>query len=725
MMRHVKRFTLWALLAILCPTVALGQPQNEIQEIKVQESGDKTQILLKAKQPLVYTKFHLSEPERLIIDLAGTTLGQYQQPIDVNQGAVVQIQPQDGEEPSYVARLVITLTEAVGSQVRTEGETLVIDLEKPVGAAASEAVAPPVAPMEAPKIEEAPVVEAPPPPTGPSAATVVSAIKVEKTEKGSRVLIQTDGEITPTVFMLDGSRLVVDLPDTTSQVRPATMPVSNRVLKQIRVGQHTRPKKVRVVLDLTKPVTYRSEAQAGMVVVSLEEAEKPASAERPAAAEAPPPPKKEEPMVKKEAAPPSREVSIAPGRKFTGTRISLDFQDAELVNVIRLIADVSGLNIVLGDDVKGKVTIKLINVHWDQALDLILKMHNLGQIRDGNIIRVATLTKIAAQQEEEAKAKENQLKAEDLQTSVVYINYSNATDLVETLKKSLSPRGEITVDKSTNSLVIRDTDKNVVGVNDLIRALDRRTPQVQIEARIVQADTSFARSLGIQWGVAAQSVAGNNIFGIQGTGTSPGQAFNTFAPNFAVNLPASVSGLTNVPSVGLSFGRFTDSPINLDLRLSAGELSGLTKTISNPRIITLDNREAKIEQGESIPFQTTSQQGTQTTFVDATLTLQVTPHITADGNISMKIKATNNQLGTFSGPAGPSIAKREASTEVLVTDGETMVIGGVFVDKRANISSAIPLLSRIPLIGWLFKNDNKTETQNELLIFLTPKIVKT
>jgi type IV pilus assembly protein PilQ len=228
--------------------------------------------------------------------------------------------------------------------------------------------------------------------------------------------------------------------------------------------------------------------------------------------------------------------------------------------------------------------------------------------------------------------------------------------------------------------------------------------------------------------VAFSTVNKNSVFGIQGINNAAGvtpPAFGVTAPDFAVNLPASVSGMNAVPSAGFNFGRLTNNPISLDLRLSAGELNGLTKTISSPKVTTLNNTKAKIEQGESIPFQTSSANtGPTTTFVDANLVLEVTPHITPDQSIIMKVKAARDSLGSFSGPAGPSIAKRDATTEVLVRDGETTVIGGIFVDEKNETETGIPFLSKIPILGWLFKNSVNTDTKNELLIFITPSIVK-
>ncbi|MGH7254694.1 MAG: type IV pilus secretin PilQ [Nitrospirales bacterium] len=420
-----------------------------------------------------------------------------------------------------------------------------------------------------------------------------------------------------------------------------------------------------------------------------------------------------------------------------GRRISLDFQQADISNVLRLIAEVSGFNIVVGEGVKNKVTIKLVNVPWDQALDMLLKMNNLGMIREGNIVWIDTLSNIARQQEEEAKLKESKEKAEELITRVIYIQNIPAQTLQNTLRQYLSPRGSINFNQQSNALIIKDTESNITVVQRLIEGLDQPERQVHIEARIVQADTSYARSLGIQWGVVDSSVSNNGNFRVFGNLTGP---FNevkladnedgTFETDFMINLPAAVTGLSSVPSIGLMVGKLIGG-FGLDARLSAGELLGLTKVIAAPKITTLNNQEAKIEQGESIPFQTTSLQGTQTTFVDANLTLQVTPQITSrdpkekDARIILKVKTTRNAVGARSNPAGPSIDKREATTQVMLRNGETMVMGGIYVDTQTNTVAGLPWMSRIPVLGWLFKNKSESIAKQELLIFLTPTLIET
>ncbi|MBH0191422.1 MAG: type IV pilus secretin PilQ [Nitrospira sp.] len=431
----------------------------------------------------------------------------------------------------------------------------------------------------------------------------------------------------------------------------------------------------------------------------------------------------------------SRADDVVAGQtRFVGRRISLDFQQADITNILRLIADVSGFNIVVGEGVKSKVTMKLVNVPWDQALDMLLKMNGLGMIRQGSIVWVDTLSNLAKQQDEEARAKDAKVKAEELVDRVFYIKNIQAQELMASLRTYLSPRGVMQFNAGSNALIVRETESKLAIMRQLVEGLDLEVPQVQIEARIVQADTVYARGLGIQWGFQAANRTPstfNAIGGLNGPfGEVAGTGNSTISRSWLVNLPAQVGGLPAVPGIGWTFGKL-GGDFALDMRLSAGELLGLTKVIAAPKIMTLDKREAKISQGESIPFQTTSLQGTQTTFVDANLELNVTPQITSRDpkedakRILLKVRATRNAVGARSNPAGPSIDRREANTQVLVRDGETMVIGGVFVDTQNNNVQGVPYMSRIPVLGWLFKNKSESVSKQELLIFLTPSIVKT
>lgn len=424
----------------------------------------------------------------------------------------------------------------------------------------------------------------------------------------------------------------------------------------------------------------------------------------------------------------SRDEAVVDQPRYVGRRMSLDFQSAEITNVLRLIAEVSGFNIVVGEGVKAKVTMKIVNVPWDQALDMLLKMNGLGMIKQGNIVWVDTLSNIAKQQQEEANARNSKTAAEELVTRIFYLRNVQAQEVQQSLRQYITSRGMMQSNVGSNAIIVRDVESKIGVIKQMIDGLDIMVPQVEIEARVVQANTNYTRSLGIQWGFSNVNQLGNSngVANFRAGTTGP---FGAPESNFLVNLPASVAGLTPPPALGFQFGK-TDGAL-LDLRLSAGEALGLTKVIASPKITTLDKRDAKISQGESIPFQTVSLQGTQTTFVDANLELQVTPQITSRDpnevakNIMMKVRATRNAVGARSNPAGPSIDKREANTQVLVRDGETMVIGGVYVDSQQNNVNGVPYLSRIPVLGWLFKNKIEDIARQELLIFLTPNIVKT
>ena len=423
-------------------------------------------------------------------------------------------------------------------------------------------------------------------------------------------------------------------------------------------------------------------------------------------------------------------------KRYLGRKISLDVKDADIQNIFRLIAEVSHLNVVVADEVKGKITMRLMDVPWDQALDIILKTKGLGMVLEGNIMRIASTKKLAAEEKrllEQKKAKE---KLEDLSIKLVSVNFADAKDLQAKVKDLLSDRGSVTVDDRTNTLVIKDIQANIDKAVSLIEKLDTSTPQVLIEARIVEAQSTFARDLGVQWGVdTGLKGAGKTQVGAFGSSSTSGLSApsnlqslgldsNLGTSNLALSLPASGSA-GPLGAIGFTFGKLTGDPLLIDLKLSAGEVKGLSKTISRPRIITLDNKEAKISQGDSVPFETVSDSGTQTQFIDATLELTVTPHITPDGSVVMKIKASRNSIGSFRSSSGtPSISKKEASTEIIVRDGETAVIGGIVVSDKSDNLSGVPALYKVPVLGWLFKNKSLADTQTELLIFITPKIVK-
>jgi len=437
------------------------------------------------------------------------------------------------------------------------------------------------------------------------------------------------------------------------------------------------------------------------------------------------------------------------GRKYHGQRISMDFKDADLTNVFRIIAEVSNLNIITADDVKGKVSVRLVNVPWDQALDIVLRSKSLGAVQEGNVLRIAPLSSLRKEEQErfdamkqvdqsrqEALNRAAEIKAtQEAVFDTIPISYGKASEMLTKIKPLASKYGKLDSDDRTNVLIIRDLPQNIAEVKALVATLDTATPQVLIEARIVEVDTSFTRELGVQWGGSYRTDRGNTQYGLTGAQDSsgapiPGGAViaattNPFTatapvPSFAVNLPAAIG---QGAGGGIAFGILRDN-LRLDLSLSALEASGKGKIISSPKIVTTDNKEATIEQGTQIPYSTVSASGTQTQFIDATLSLKVTPHITPDGRVSMKLEAKNDSQGEVGATGQPAINKKKATTEVLIGDGETTVIGGILQISRTENQAGLPWLSKIPVLGYLFRKDTNQTRNRELLIFITPKIMK-
>ncbi len=430
---------------------------------------------------------------------------------------------------------------------------------------------------------------------------------------------------------------------------------------------------------------------------------------------------------------PSYASAGAPQKKgYTGRRISLEFHDIEVRNLLRLIADVSKKNMVVADDVGGKVTVSLRNVPWDQALDLVLRSKGLGKEEMGNIIRVAKLEDIAKEQEALAKAAEARKPLIPLKVRIIPVNFARAGDMAGRIKDVLTERGSVSTDERTNVLIVKDVQEALTRAEGLVRNLDTAIPQVLIESRIVEASSNFNKAIGVQWGGnASMSQASGNPTGLafpniaSGAGAAGGgpTTGTANAPQYAVNLPAAI-GQGAGGGIGMVFGS-AGGAFNLNLRLSALENSGVVKTISSPRVATIDNKEATIGQGISMPYSQVSASGVNTTFIEAKLELKVTPHVSADGSILLKIKATNNQANPqLTGANGqPSISKREAETEVLVKDGETTVIGGIFTRQTSTRRSAVPFFGKIPIIGFFFRTDADSDDHTELLIFITPRIL--
>jgi type IV pilus assembly protein PilQ len=603
-------------------------------------------------------------------------------------------------------------------------------------------------------------------------------------------------------FRLDGPpRLVIDVsgPDTASP-RVDFFPVRDGLVRRIRTGHYEG--RMRVVVDLHEagPAAYSVREEGGVLVAYLgdvnaaaidvppavpaggpESDAVPESAATtplapPAAslhdeseAAAPPSAAPEGParlaaITEKSSSPevpkPRNPVveEIAP-RTFTGQRISLDFKDADVQNVLRVIADVSGLNVVATDDVTGKVTLHLVDVPWDQALDIVLKANRLKMVRDGNVVRISTVERLREEQEALRAQHEAETELEPLQVRYVRVNYARADkELVDKVKGVLTERGSAAFDDRTNTIIIRDIGRGVDDAGELVRRLDTQSPQVLIEANLVEATIDFARALGVQWGYRrlqgpqTGNPTGSNFPGTVNIGGS-GLGTGTPAPPVTGGAPQpSVPFIADFPvptNFGPGFGPGGGSALDLALgsisgsdtlaaRLTALEEEGKGKIISRPRVITLNNVPATIQSltilrvklpstGTVVNTGTGGAAGTASTAtekINTGITLVVTPQVSSDGYVLLNINAKSSQADfTRTVDSIPVEISREANSNVLIRDGETVVLGGIFRNEANDTETGLPYLRRVPGLGWLFKRMLRRDRKEELIVFITPQVV--
>jgi len=397
---------------------------------------------------------------------------------------------------------------------------------------------------------------------------------------------------------------------------------------------------------------------------------------------------------------------------YKGRKVTLEFADAEVRKIFQLLAEVSNKNFVLGDEVTGAISLKLVNVPWDQALDIILDTKGLDKREEGNIILIKGKGKFKSQAEEDLEIKKTQLKNEPLFTEYFPVNYSKSGSMKAQIESLITANtGKVSEDERTNTLIITAIRSDIDRIKIYLARMDVPERQVMIEARIVEASSTFTQNLGVSWGVHYRD------------GSSSFLGINTLDNSFGgLTTPTVTSGQSGVPgtNMGISFGRLA-SNIQLDMRLNAAATAGLIKIVSTPKIATLNNKTAKITQGQSIPYvNTTSTAGATTQFVQAVLSLEVKPHINANGTIGMEIKATNNSAGAGN---PPPINTKEATTEMLLKDGETTVIGGIYKEDETQSEEGVPFLMDIPFLGRLFKSSETRKIKSELLIFITPRIL--
>ena len=430
--------------------------------------------------------------------------------------------------------------------------------------------------------------------------------------------------------------------------------------------------------------------------------------------------------------------ALGGAREYAGDPVSMEFQNADLRSVLRAFAEISELNFVLDPQVAGRVDVALVDVPWDQAFDVILQANRLGYVVDGTVVRIAPVVTLDAEEEERRSRAERQALAGDLVVITRALGYARAVDLADLVTRTvLSERGQVQLDGRTNTLIIVDLPDRIGRVQELIDALDRPQSQVEIQARIVQASQDYLRELGVQWGVAARAAPeiGNTtslsfpnrggitgrVGGVQGPadGADP-RALESENSGTAVALGAPSAST----ALGLAMGAI-DGSLNLDVVLSAAESDGQVRVLSNPRITTQNNVQATITQGDQIPIQTVANNTVTVTFRDAALRLAVTPQITTSDTVIMRIEI-GNDFADFARQVNgvPPIVTQSASTTVQVPDGATTVIGGIYESARTRSARRVPGIHRVPILGWFFRSRAERRRSDELLIFLTPRIVR-
>ena len=705
--RRLGRAALAALagLAAFATQAAMAQVGTRLEKVELQsQPGEQLEVRLvldgPAPQPMAFT---IDNPARLAVDLPGTTIALESRRIDVNAGGVDTIV---AAEASGRTRLVFNMEQMQPYQTRVDGNTVYVTLGQGVSSMAA----------AAPAAQSAAAAAA------PASGTSIEKVDFRRGPDGAgRVLVRLGDPRMQASLKQEGGRIVIDLPRAT--------------LADEQVRRYD-------VVDFATPVSSfdvtRTAAGARIVVAAAGDFEQLAyQSDRDYVLELRPRPKS---------------AVVDPSKKeYKGERLTLNFQDIETRAVLQLLAETSGQNIVVSDSVQGNVTLRLQNVPWDQALDIVLRTKGLDKRQEGNVIYVAPSAELAAREKQLLESQKALTELSPVRTEYLQVNYAKASDLAALIKSQgktslLSDRGSISIDDRTNTLLLQDTADRLADIRRLVATLDIPVKQVLIEARIVIVNDDFSRELGVRFGGAFVGNYGSSDglmwMGSQGLNSADGDRGPIISPNGpggvgldgnqVATAPVPDRYLVNLP-VSNPAGRLAltllDSDYVVDLEISAAQTEGRGEIVSAPRVITANGKEASIEQGVEIPYQESASSGATTTqFKKAVLSLKVTPQITPDDRIILDLTVSKDNVGqvvpSATGGFVPSIDTREITTQVLVNDGQTVVLGGILETERRDVTNKVPFLGDLPALGWMFRSKQKIDNKDELLIFVTPKILR-
>lgn len=709
----VSRFG-WMLAALFAASAgAQDAGERALREIDVQPlTGQRLELRLRtdgdAPQPVSFT---VDDPARIAVDLPGTALAMSRRQ-DVNLGPLRNIQT---AEANGKTRIVLNLDQMVPYDTRVEGDTVFVVLgqESSGGQSASTFAGQPVSTgaMGAPAAR----------PAAPAGPRSVGNIDFRRGADGAgQVVVELSDPRTSVDVREEGGRIVVDFRDTQ---------LPSELMRRLDVTDFATPV---AVVD-----AVRNDRDARLVVSASSEYDQVAY--------------QSDNVFTLELKPPVEEEGppgvFDPDKEYDGERLTLNFQDIEIRAVLQLLAETSGINIVVSDTVQGNVTLRLQNVPWDQALDILMTTKGLDMRRNGNVMIVAPADEIAAREQSQLQALQSLRELEPLRSEFIQVNYAKAAELAELIRGGgssnalISQRGSVAVDVRTNTLLVQDTDDRLTNIRRLVATLDIPVRQVLIESRIVIVNDDYRRDLGVRFGTTLVKESGSDgLVGLTGTGSGSDQIVQSALDNLNSTgspFPVAVGSADQRYNVNLPVanpaGSFAlailDSDYLVDLELSALQAEGQGEIISTPRVITANQREARIEQGVEIPYQESASSGATTTqFKEAVLSLTVTPQITPDDRIIMDLVVTKDSVGevvpSATGGVVPSIDTRSVITTTIVNDGETVVLGGIYETENRDTVNKVPVLGDIPGLGYLFRNRQLVNDNAELLIFVTPRILR-
>ncbi|WP_171500838.1 type IV pilus secretin PilQ family protein [Acinetobacter junii] len=704
-MNHAFRQFSMAAVAIAISQVASAQVGiTNIVPMNLGDQGTEIRVMFNGLPPQPQA-YQLEQPARLILDFdkAQQNLKQTSIPVSTNEASSINVAADDQR-----ARLIVNLKDSGAFTTRVEGNTFVLKINSAKPALI----------------------------TNPTVATRqvqqgVSNIGFQRGNQGEGlVVIDLLGGNTPVDVQQQGSKIVV---------RTLGNKIPTHLARRLNTNDFATP--------VASIDAYNDKGNGVITIQSAGSYEYMAY-------------QAENKLTISLKRPEDKSPNKAKPQTYTGNKISLDFQDIEVRRVLQLLADFTGINMVAADTVQGNITLRLKDVPWDQALDIVLKTKNLDKRRNGNVIWIAPVTELIKAEEDEAKAIAQSVKLAPLQTEYIQLSYAKAVDIEKLITQGkngsgngnrnqgandllgdsvgslLSPRGTVSIDPRTNTLIINDTSQKIDQIRKMVDLLDVSVKQVMIEARIVSASTDFTKEMGVKWGVLSQGITNNSNLLVGGSDTTlwnlrePEKDSETGGYKYTIERPDNLNvdlGATAVGASRIAFGLISLSDFMLDLELSAVQADGYGEVISTPKVMTADKQTAKIESGSQVPFSSSTGTGANATpkieFKDVVLSLDVTPSITPDGKVQMNLDIKKDSIAGVTPQGQFYFNKNMVNTNVLVNNGETVVLGGIFEQENLNKQTKVPFLGDLPYVGKLFRRESKQDNKRELLIFVTPRIV--